>query len=113
MQRQLIGMRVEVTETGEENLSLDTESGTDLDDLGDLFQLRGEAVVRGEDGLQRGDGLHGVGEGLGIGVRIAGDSVVGLHEGNAGVEREQRLCRGLTRAAFRTFRTTRGANIAR
>jgi len=76
LQRELIGVRVEVTETGEEDLPLDAESGADLNDLGDLLKLRGETVVCREDGLQWRDGLHGVGERLGIGVGIGGDGVV-------------------------------------
>ena len=93
-------MCVEVADAGEEDLAVDAECGADLDDLRDLLELRGEAVAGGEDGLERGDGLDGVGEGLGVGVGVGGDGVVGLHEGEAGAEAEEGLRGGLLRAAL-------------
>ena len=56
-------MGVEVADAGEEDLAIDAEGGADLDDLRDLLELRGETVVGGEDSLERGDGLDGVGRG--------------------------------------------------
>ena len=54
-------MGVKVADAGEEDLAIDAECGADLDDLRDLLELRGERVVGGEDGLERSDGLDGVG----------------------------------------------------
>ena len=48
LQRQLVGVGVEVADTSEEYLAVDAERGAHLDDLRYLLQLRGEALLAGK-----------------------------------------------------------------
>src|SRR3984893_7345515 len=91
-------MGIEAALGAKENLAVDAESTAGGNHLCDLFQLRSQAVVGGEYGLDSGNIFERFGEQRALPDRLSSYRARGLHHGNAGVEGEQFLHGLKTRA---------------